>query len=1446
MIGTIIQEKVNSILALRDLEAVALNTTIVTDGYFEGSKDGSSMYKRVVDNSQVDDGGSIIRGNGNVYELIHEGTIYVEQFGAIADGSIDTTVFLSPVYAGTDNFVAFDNAIAFAVDNKLKVASKQSGKFLIVTVPGRFDMYNIKGYINMSDINIILNANAWTYPVETELCNLLHSSTTSGNIYIDIQNIKFETAPHTLVNVIANSATPGSWVDGDATAYSEVRFIQSKTSSAVYYVKLINIHLKSVDRGIYLGTNLEHNFFEYDNIFFEDTLMGSSIINVGDGSSFSNIKATQPRGRSQLWHILYSINWLSMDALDTVLYDNIHATEGMGKTIKHYNQVTSQHLLDVRNITGEYYNPNDEITGIRKPDMSPAYTHNDNSNGTLYVFRCRVKVSGSRVLNEYNKFNVIRGITFDRCSETNIFDCSGGSLTLYSGGSSPQVMNVYNCQFDEDIYNEGYAFIGTGVMTLNINNTHFLNMNKSIMFQQIRSQPYIRNYNKCTFKQIAYAPTSNDWMYKDSAKTIESAGSELNFEACYFDIDRRALSGSSTNTKPVGVVGTYVVFSIKNSTMSVKYNVDDFVQGRDNFTKFEGNNIYLHNFKVNDDILNKELSATTLLYKPRSFNTLADITGVKHPLCLMDFNILGDTYRFTGGGTNATRMIWTSFITNRIYVYGDTVKTSINEYYLVTKVGSSSAVIEPVTSDPFEDNGWIWKKLSVANLVTSRSFRGAADNIVDSFAVLRNTTELLEGDTVRTKSYYGDNNGGGSDFIKVVDTGQIDNGGSICRSSDGVYELIPTNSISIEQFGVRDEAESTNETVQIQEFFDYFKTSPESLATSKSDVIYWANEIDLVDMKDDCSIVMPCLFKKTDTSAPDLITFKSDTKPVQNVYIKMNLNGNGENQSTYISIADESQPVFEYFGHDAPAGFSYPVGTAFHIGQTDNSSFYTDNCTINLTLSNFGGYGLYGIPVRGLKVESIVTDTVLMDTIKLIAPENAAREKLHTVIDYIHAKRSSSIFNLGAAVKSNWNYTAICSIGTAIGEDIWDSTLVDGAWELSIDDIKFINCGTNPSYKIVSGAGKYNSIFKVNQSEVYGIHFNSVYSYGGVYEFQLINGTINSLVLEDHDGVAVNITKSKINSLKIFTTNEVNPSNVILGTLLDSEINKIYVSNILVNAGTVLRPVSGTLVSYTFLVINSIVNSIKLHGYRCENLFAYSYLDIQINNVNFESNPEYLALHGQNNYSTIGGAFITSAGDASKIICLYSNFEDNVEYLDSNNAGYIRDVNVNLNAVITTDGTVGIKRTQGPFNLRAATSVFGTTLRMSGNIYEWVYKGTNYYKTTKPTSGTDGTIVNANVFQKKPTAQIGVALLVNNALGTPYNMANIDDQSQGVYTISAKIVMGFAVCRINTSVATGQPTVTGASIWTGMGDPWVADVEMYMHVRTYDGSNVYYYFTTPF
>lgn len=80
---------VDSVSDLRSYDA-SVGEVVATKGYYTPNDGGNSFFVVRADSSDTDDGGSIIiLDNGNVAELITDGTVTPEQFGAKGDGVTD-------------------------------------------------------------------------------------------------------------------------------------------------------------------------------------------------------------------------------------------------------------------------------------------------------------------------------------------------------------------------------------------------------------------------------------------------------------------------------------------------------------------------------------------------------------------------------------------------------------------------------------------------------------------------------------------------------------------------------------------------------------------------------------------------------------------------------------------------------------------------------------------------------------------------------------------------------------------------------------------------------------------------------------------------------------------------------------------------------------------------------------------------------------------------------------------------------------------------------------------------------------------------------------------------------------------------------------------------------------------------------------------------------------
>ena len=80
-----------NVAELRIIDA-EIGNVYATKGYYTENDGGNGVYLIRADNGDTDDGGStIILNNGNVAELITDGSIDIAQFGAVGDGATDDT-----------------------------------------------------------------------------------------------------------------------------------------------------------------------------------------------------------------------------------------------------------------------------------------------------------------------------------------------------------------------------------------------------------------------------------------------------------------------------------------------------------------------------------------------------------------------------------------------------------------------------------------------------------------------------------------------------------------------------------------------------------------------------------------------------------------------------------------------------------------------------------------------------------------------------------------------------------------------------------------------------------------------------------------------------------------------------------------------------------------------------------------------------------------------------------------------------------------------------------------------------------------------------------------------------------------------------------------------------------------------------------------------------------
>ena len=167
-----------SVAAMRAEESLVPGVTVGTTGYYNPNDGGAAVYTiRTKAQSDVEDGGSIIfLDNGNVAELITDGTVTPEQFGAYGDGV-------------TDDSTAFSSAVN-CVKTKILNLTKT---YLVYNVTLTKDTYIFGGEINATltqynQTKNVLNANS-AIDVTLDGVNINGNATGRNNGTAQLENM---------------------------------------------------------------------------------------------------------------------------------------------------------------------------------------------------------------------------------------------------------------------------------------------------------------------------------------------------------------------------------------------------------------------------------------------------------------------------------------------------------------------------------------------------------------------------------------------------------------------------------------------------------------------------------------------------------------------------------------------------------------------------------------------------------------------------------------------------------------------------------------------------------------------------------------------------------------------------------------------------------------------------------------------------------------------------------------------------------------------------------------------------------------------------------------------------------------------------------------------------------------------------------------------------------
>jgi hypothetical protein len=211
---------------------------VSTKGYYSVNDGGSALYTiRAKDVADVDDGGSIIfLDNGNVAELITDGTVCPEQFGAVGDGT-------------TDDTTAITNALAFSPNG---VIGKKNYHVTSIALTGwqRLDLYKVSADNgitingNFNELNIYELRSNGDYGVK------LYSNANSSGTAHNNCNIKRMIAKGT-----ANSI--GYYIYTSGNGYVNENFFSECDMHGSYAIKLENNSSAMMNRNMFRDFDLE-------------------------------------------------------------------------------------------------------------------------------------------------------------------------------------------------------------------------------------------------------------------------------------------------------------------------------------------------------------------------------------------------------------------------------------------------------------------------------------------------------------------------------------------------------------------------------------------------------------------------------------------------------------------------------------------------------------------------------------------------------------------------------------------------------------------------------------------------------------------------------------------------------------------------------------------------------------------------------------------------------------------------------------------------------------------------------------------------------------------------------------------------------------------------------------------------------------------------------------
>ena len=201
----------------------------MTTGYHNPNDGGAAVYniRAAVSGETYDNGSIIFLDNGNVAELICDGTVNVKQFGAIGNGTDDdTTVFQNTYsYAQAKGFVPFVGVATYKITSNITGTFNSFGE-VTITGGGTVDIINLQEVVSdVSDIRdevVDETASAKTYAENaqasaTSAAGSASSASTTARALTDIYNEAISSGQIVAPAVDATLTISGAAADAKAT-----------------------------------------------------------------------------------------------------------------------------------------------------------------------------------------------------------------------------------------------------------------------------------------------------------------------------------------------------------------------------------------------------------------------------------------------------------------------------------------------------------------------------------------------------------------------------------------------------------------------------------------------------------------------------------------------------------------------------------------------------------------------------------------------------------------------------------------------------------------------------------------------------------------------------------------------------------------------------------------------------------------------------------------------------------------------------------------------------------------------------------------------------------------------------------------------------------------------------------------------------------------------------